>query len=419
MAQSADERFIKNKTYEDFEKAAKEKGLYDTFSPHDLAAARADASYGFDALRRKEAYISSDSEEERRSLAEEQQNERMKRGFYNTVEGDGKGGYAAKSHGFMQGEQSEVSKNIKSSLDYIRQYDSTLPNGQKSRYLTLIDDMLKGLTSKRFEYDAETDPRYALAQKYASRAMDNQMAQSAALSGGYGNSYGAAAGQQAYDDYMEQAALSLEDRAYGMYRDELSDSYSLLNVLEALENREYNRAADERDYEAAAAKTARTTAVSEALTALEIGDYSKLGELGFDTSYIEKLRADEDSKNALAEALEYADIGDYSRLDALGVDTSALKSKDARAVSNAALAEALEYADIGDYSRLDALGVDTTELKRQQKTAIAADACSQIEKYITVGRPVNQIPSELIEASGYDKAFWQAYAEYVENKNNA
>lgn len=107
------------------------------------------------------------------------------------------------------------------------------------------------LNRKGFEYNLDDD---ALYQQYADKymaagklAMKNSMGNAAALTGGYGSSYGQAVGQQTYDAYLQglnDKALEMYDRAYGRYQDEgqrLKDAYSLAGDMA---NTEYGRYTD-------------------------------------------------------------------------------------------------------------------------------------------------------------------------------
>lgn len=97
----------------------------------------------------------------------------------------------------------------------------------------------------KFSYDVDGD---ALYQQYKDRytqnarmAMQDTMGQAAALTGGYGSSYGQAVGQQAYDRQMlglTDKIPELQQNAYNMYLNEgneLKDRYSMLNSMAAAE----------------------------------------------------------------------------------------------------------------------------------------------------------------------------------------
>ena len=103
-----------------------------------------------------------------------------------------------------------------------------------------------------FRYDAENDPLYKVTRdRYVQNgrmAMKDTMGQAAALTGGYGSSYGQAVGQQAYDRSLQELAdviPALYQTAYSMYQDEgnrLKDLYSMAGAQEA---RDYDRYRDQ------------------------------------------------------------------------------------------------------------------------------------------------------------------------------
>lgn len=158
-----------------------------------------------------------------------------------------------------------------SNLQTIANFDKAYGKGDASGYQGVINALLADIAGAKFTYSAKDDPRYALAEEYAEKAMKNQMAESAALTGGYGNSYSAAAGQQVYDDYMEGAADNLEDRAYSRFQDEQNDRYQRLNALIGLEGAAYNRALERENTEYNRAETAKATAQARLRTFFEEG----------------------------------------------------------------------------------------------------------------------------------------------------
>lgn len=94
------------------------------------------------------------------------------------------------------------------------------------------------LTRREFSYDPEKDAIFGKYKKLyteqGKRAMQDTMGNAALLTGGYGNSYGTYAGQQAYNSYMQELSdksLELEQRAYDRYRDEENSAYKRLNTL--------------------------------------------------------------------------------------------------------------------------------------------------------------------------------------------
>ena len=121
---------------------------------------------------------------------------------------------------------------------------------KKTLYGGSYDEDLSNLyqqisTRPSFSYDVDGD---ALYQQYKDRytqnakmSMKDTMGQAAALTGGYGSSYGQAVGQQAYDRQMlglTDMIPQLEQSAYQKYQDkgnELRNQYSMLNSMAATE----------------------------------------------------------------------------------------------------------------------------------------------------------------------------------------
>ncbi len=96
----------------------------------------------------------------------------------------------------------------------------------------------EAINSRRsFSYNPNSDPMYrSYARQYrlnGRMAMRDSMGQAAALTGGYGSSYGAAVGQQQYDEYLRRLSEELPELyefAYQRYADEgdaLKDKYNM------------------------------------------------------------------------------------------------------------------------------------------------------------------------------------------------
>lgn len=150
--------------------------------------------------------------------------------------------------------------------------------GNAPTYTPSYDEQLADLYNRiigrgPFQYDLNQDPFY---QQYRTQAIDtgrlamaDSMGQAAALTGGYGSSYGAQVGQQQYDAYLRQLneqvpefydsaynrwlneGNALEEQyaltrnaandEYNRYQDSLSDYYTQLNNAANRENLLYNR----------------------------------------------------------------------------------------------------------------------------------------------------------------------------------
>ena len=121
-------------------------------------------------------------------------------------------------------------------------YKYTRGGQYRSRNQEEIDKLTNEYTQREFEYDAAKDEAYRdyanMMAASGQKAMTDTMGKAAAMTGGYGNSYAATAGQSVYNDYMEQVAgaqTEFEDRAYARFANE---NARLMDKIGALENQE-------------------------------------------------------------------------------------------------------------------------------------------------------------------------------------
>ena len=129
---------------------------------------------------------------------------------------------------------------------------SQRPQTYSSKYGAQLDNILNEIQNpKSFKYsfnDDELFKSYAdVLTQNAKQASLNAQGQAAALTGGYGNSYGLAAGQQAY----QQALLPLYDRGMELaqfardnYDKAQADKYNQLAALQGMEGTDYERYRD-------------------------------------------------------------------------------------------------------------------------------------------------------------------------------
>lgn len=147
--------------------------------------------------------------------------------------------------------------------------------GSAPVYTDQYDDKINALYAQitgrgNFNYDLNAD---ALWQQYqdsytqmGKQAMRDSMGKAAALTGGYGSSYGQAVGQQQYDQYLQSlgdVVPELYESAYQKWNDEgdrLFQQYGMLTDLEAQDyaryQDEYNKWLTERSYADAKAEDA-------------------------------------------------------------------------------------------------------------------------------------------------------------------
>lgn len=138
---------------------------------------------------------------------------------------------------------------------YKQQLQQTMqkkPGAYSSQYQQQLDDLYQQITGRKpFSYDAEGDALYQqYKQQYQSlgkQAMQDTMGQAAALTGGYGSSYGQAVGQQQYDAYLRQLTdkiPELAQNAYSRYAQEGQDLLNRYGLLNDRESTDYSRYRD-------------------------------------------------------------------------------------------------------------------------------------------------------------------------------
>ena len=160
-------------------------------------------------------------------------------------------------------------------------------------YSSPYDQQLKDLydqivNRKEFSYDANDDQMYqAYKDRYTQlgqQAMKDTMGQAAALTGGYGSSYGQAVGQQTYDQYMlglNDKANELYQMAYQRYKDEGDRQLQNYSMMGDLADRDYQQWNDA--YGRAA--SAYALAGDEAALRAQYGDFDLYGQIyGTDTA---------------------------------------------------------------------------------------------------------------------------------------
>lgn len=134
---------------------------------------------------------------------------------------------------------------------------SGITQRSKPTYAGSFDTQLTEIMDKisnreKFQYDVGSD---ALYKQYKDRyiqqgkmAMKDSMGQAAALTGGYGSTYGQQVGQQTYDAYLQNlgdVVPELYQMAYSRYADEGDALRDQFSIVGALRDDEYNRYRDD------------------------------------------------------------------------------------------------------------------------------------------------------------------------------
>lgn len=115
----------------------------------------------------------------------------------------------------------------------------------------LVNTTEKYMNRQKFSYNYQNDPIYlGIKDRYINQggmASVDAMAQAAARTGGYDNSYADTLGQQTYQNYLNKAfdqIPELASQAYQRYQDEGNQLLSQINLLQTLENTDYQRYQD-------------------------------------------------------------------------------------------------------------------------------------------------------------------------------
>ena len=146
---------------------------------------------------------------------------------------------------------------------------------------------------EKFSYNLNDDQLYQqYRDKYMQQgklAMKDTMGQAAALTGGYGSSYGQAVGQQAYDASLQNLndiVPELYSQAYGMYQDEGDRMVQNYQMLRDLSDDEYGKYRDslsdwenERAWQTERADIERDRAYEDAAIKASYGDFSGYSDL--------------------------------------------------------------------------------------------------------------------------------------------
>lgn len=291
-------------------------------------------------LKERQNWANATTQEEKTAAHNRAENIRKAYGSYS---GGGDGMKGQYSPTYVKPNKAAENSNVDALFNKFNEaYKNPAPTWTP-RYEAEIQGILSDISNRKgFSYDMNEDPIY---QQYrdqyvreGQRAMKDTAAQTAALTGGYGSTYGAIAAQQGYDNYLaglNDRVPQLEQMAYGRYTDELADKYNQLGAYQTEENRLYGQYMDalgqyntdrnfafgsmqaamdqnnhENEFDRSLFESDRNYGLTEEQwkfqqqqqaieNALSTGDYSKLQELGFDISYLKYMQDMEKAQAAL------------------------------------------------------------------------------------------------------------------------
>ncbi|MCI2048038.1 MAG: hypothetical protein LKJ90_10055 [Faecalibacterium sp.] len=143
----------------------------------------------------------------------------------------------------LQGSEYQKSQAVLDAEQQLADFEATKPGEYVSGYQSRIDAMLDKIQNRGgFSYDFNADPLYqAYKDQYTHNgrvAMLDETAAAAAASGGYGSSYAASAGSQAYQGYLNDLngkLPALYEAALDRYKAEGSAMQDTLSGLTAQE----------------------------------------------------------------------------------------------------------------------------------------------------------------------------------------
>lgn len=144
------------------------------------------------------------------------------------------------------------SEAVSSAQNYLTGILNKKPGAYNSAYQSDLQGLYdRVMNREKFTYDLNGDALYnqykQQYQQMGRQAMMDTMGQAAALTGGYGNSYANTAGNQAYQAYLSKVGdivPQLQQQAYERYTQEGNDLNNRLNLVQNLENADYNRYRD-------------------------------------------------------------------------------------------------------------------------------------------------------------------------------
>ena len=209
----------------------------------------------------------------------------------------------------------------------LQQVQAQKPQSYTSKYQGALDNIMAQIQNpEQFRYEFNGDNLFKAysdmyQQKGKQAAMDVQ-GQAAALTGGYGNSYGQQVGQQQYDQYLldlYDKGMDLRDRAYQAYQDKLANNYNIYNTLAAADQSDYGRYRDAYGDWQTEEQLAYNRAADE--RNFDYGQYSDA------LNYYTQLAQLENSSNLndrqLAEQIRQADLDEQYRRDTFAYEQAA------------------------------------------------------------------------------------------------
>ena len=146
----------------------------------------------------------------------------------------------------------QQSDSVTQAQQALQNIQNNKPQSYQSKYGSALDGILQQIQNpQQFKYEFNGDELFKyyadLYTQKGKQASADAMGQAAALTGGYGNSYGQQVANQAYDQYLlslYDKGMELRDKAYQQYQDQRGDLYNQYNVLQGADATDYDRYRD-------------------------------------------------------------------------------------------------------------------------------------------------------------------------------
>lgn len=146
----------------------------------------------------------------------------------------------------------QQSQQVQDTYDRLQNTLNNKPGAFSSAYTDKLNSLYDQLMNRgKFSYNFNADPMYQMYREQytqqGKQAMQDTMGQAAALTGGYGSSYSQTAGQQTYQNYLQQLndiIPELRNQAYQEWQAEGEDLKDKYNLTQSAYNNEYNQYRD-------------------------------------------------------------------------------------------------------------------------------------------------------------------------------
>ncbi len=149
----------------------------------------------------------------------------------------------------------QKSESVISAEKSLQNWEQNKPGAYNSKYSEEIEGVLESILNReKFSYNINADPLYnQYREQYVNngkKTMWDIIANASALTGGYANSYAISAGNQSFNNYLNElndVALDLYDRAYSLYQNEGKMDLERMGILTELDKADYNKYSDTLD----------------------------------------------------------------------------------------------------------------------------------------------------------------------------